>query len=174
MLAWFASDLTGSKFRFCLKLFSDDYFHKGCIFPAKIFDHWNIEAITTGWEVQKCWVTRSALRDFRSVTRPAPLSIVPHLGAPCICAFTRSAHLSALCIYTFVCITVFNNLCTLSIFASNYLCTLCIQPLLHTMHLHCTMCILGSTMALWSNGYSRKNTFSWENNSFEAIFPMFC
>ena len=136
MLAWFASDLTGSKFRFCLKLFSDDYFHKGCIFPAKIFDHWNIEAIKTGWEVEKCWVTRSALRDFRSVTRPAPLSIVPHLGAPCICAFTRSAHLSALCIYTFVCITVFNNLCTLSIFASNYLCTLCIQPLLHTMLLH--------------------------------------
>ena len=36
----------------------------------------------------------------------------------------------------------------------------------------CTMCILGSTMALWSNGYSRKNTFSWENNSFEAIFPI--
>ena len=34
----------------------------------------------------------------------------------------------------------------------------------------CTMCILGSTMALWSNGCSHKNTFSWENNSFEAIF----
>ena len=32
---------------------------------------------------------------------------------------------------------------------------------------------LGLTMALWYFGYSRKNTFSWENNIFEAIFPMF-
>ena len=32
---------------------------------------------------------------------------------------------------------------------------------------------LCSTMALWYFGYSRKNTFSWENNIFEAIFPMF-
>ena len=37
---------------------------------------------------------------------------------------------------------------------------------------HCTMCILGSTMAQQSNGYNRKNTFSRENNSFEAIFPI--
>ena len=37
----------------------------------------------------------------------------------------------------------------------------------------CTMCSLGSTMALSYFGYSRKNTFSWENNVFEAIFPMF-
>ena len=37
----------------------------------------------------------------------------------------------------------------------------------------CTMCCLGSTMALQYFGYSRKNTFLWENNIFEAIFPMF-
>ena len=34
------------------------------------------------------------------------------------------------------------------------------------------MCCLYSTMALWYFGYSRKNTFSWENNIFEAIFLM--
>ena len=34
------------------------------------------------------------------------------------------------------------------------------------------MCCLGSTMALLYIGYSRKNTFSWENNIFEAIFLM--
>ena len=28
-------------------------------------------------------------------------------------------------------------------------------------------------MALWYFGYSRKNTFSWEKNIFDAIFPMF-
>ena len=39
--------------------------------------------------------------------------------------------------------------------------------------IHCTMCGLYSTLALWYFGYSRKNTFSWENNIFEAIFPMF-
>ena len=38
---------------------------------------------------------------------------------------------------------------------------------------HCSMCSLGSTMALQYFGYSRKNTFSWENNTFEAIFPRF-
>ena len=38
-------------------------------------------------------------------------------------------------------------------------------------HLNAQLCIL---MALWSNGYSRKNTFSWENNSFEVIFPTLC
>ena len=27
-------------------------------------------------------------------------------------------------------------------------------------------------MALWYFGHSRKSTFSWENNIFEAIFPM--
>ena len=37
----------------------------------------------------------------------------------------------------------------------------------------CTMCCLCSTMALWYFGYSRKNTFSWENNIFEAILPTF-
>ena len=35
------------------------------------------------------------------------------------------------------------------------------------------MCGLGSPMALWYFGCSRKNTFSWENDVFEAIFPMF-
>ena len=34
------------------------------------------------------------------------------------------------------------------------------------------MCCLGSKMALKYFGYSRKNTFSWENNIFEAIFLM--
>ena len=38
------------------------------------------------------------------------------------------------------------------------------------LYLHCTMCCLGSTMALWYFGYSRKNTFSWENNNFRLFF----
>ena len=37
---------------------------------------------------------------------------------------------------------------------------------------HCTMCILGSTMALWSKAEIQKYTFWWEKNIFEAIFPM--
>ena len=36
----------------------------------------------------------------------------------------------------------------------------------------CTMCILGSTMALWSKAEIQKYTFWWEKNIFEAIFPM--
>ena len=40
------------------------------------------------------------------------------------------------------------------------------------MFQQCTMCCLGSTKALWDFGYGHKNTFSWENNIFEAIFPM--
>ena len=40
-------------------------------------------------------------------------------------------------------------------------------------HLQCTMSCLCSTIALWYFGYSRKNTLSWENNTFEAIFLMF-
>ena len=41
------------------------------------------------------------------------------------------------------------------------------------LHLQCKMGCLCSTMALWYFGYSCKDTFSWENNIFEAIFPMF-
>ena len=37
---------------------------------------------------------------------------------------------------------------------------------------HCTMCILSSTMALWSKAEIQKYTFWWEKNIFEAIFPM--
>ena len=33
------------------------------------------------------------------------------------------------------------------------------------------MCCLGS--AMWYFGFRRKIIFSWENNIFEAIFPMF-
>ena len=36
----------------------------------------------------------------------------------------------------------------------------------------CTMCILSSTMALWSKAEIQKYTFWWEKNIFEAIFPM--
>ena len=39
-------------------------------------------------------------------------------------------------------------------------------------HQHCTMCILGSTMPLWSKAEIQKYTFWWEKNIFEAIFPM--
>ena len=38
--------------------------------------------------------------------------------------------------------------------------------------LQCTMCILGTTMALWSKAEIQKYTFWWEKNIFEAIFPM--
>ena len=37
---------------------------------------------------------------------------------------------------------------------------------------HCTMCILSSTMALWSKAEIQKYTFWWEKYIFEAIFPM--
>ena len=36
----------------------------------------------------------------------------------------------------------------------------------------CTMCILGTTMALWSKAEIQKYTFWWEKKIFEAIFPM--
>ena len=41
-----------------------------------------------------------------------------------------------------------------------------------TTSFQCTMCILGSTMALWSKAEIQKYTFWWEKNIFEAIFPM--
>ena len=34
------------------------------------------------------------------------------------------------------------------------------------------MCILGTTMALWSKAEIQKYIFWWEKNIFEAIFPM--
>ena len=42
----------------------------------------------------------------------------------------------------------------------------------HLDYSHCTMCILGTTMALWSKAEIQKYTFWWEKNIFEAIFPM--
>ena len=47
----------------------------------------------------------------------------------------------------------------------------CRFPSPHKCH-QGTMFCLCSTLALLYFGYSRKNTFSWENNIFEAIFPM--
>ena len=38
---------------------------------------------------------------------------------------------------------------------------------------HCTMCILGTTMALWSKAEIQKYTFWWGKNIFEAIF-LYC
>ena len=47
------------------------------------------------------------------------------------------------------------------------------QPTRPKRKLHqCTMCILGTTMALWSKAEIQKYTFWWEKNIFEAIFPM--
>ena len=45
--------------------------------------------------------------------------------------------------------------------------------MVHNFHVvQCTMCILSSTMALWSKAEIQKYTFWWEKNVFEAIFPM--
>ena len=46
------------------------------------------------------------------------------------------------------------------------------KPRLFIPSQHCTMCILGTTMALWSKAEIQKYTFWWEKNIFEAIFPM--
>ena len=46
------------------------------------------------------------------------------------------------------------------------------HTLCHGPSPHCTLCILGTTMALWSKAEIKKYTFWWEKNIFEAIFPM--
>ena len=51
---------------------------------------------------------------------------------------------------------------------ANYKCI----SLFGTSPPQCTMCILGTTMALWSKAEIQKYTFWWEKNVFEAIFPM--
>ena len=55
----------------------------------------------------------------------------------CICAQCAFERIWAHCAFIHLCALLFSIICVhFPFFASNFLCTLCIQPLLHTMHLH--------------------------------------